>query len=389
MNQTTNDSTQNVQSDYLNDVTSSQSSSSPSAQQPKLPGSSRSQKIPVLDNLDIGNGTTTIHLSPQGLWSGAKGFDDAPISIDMEGNITIRHGGNITIKDSGNLTLGNGGNIHVGDGGSITVGSGDNSIVLQPPDGIFIGGDSPTNSPLQMVNGRITIRDKETEDIIEEIGSLDGDNRVGMRVADQNSLNRFFAGRDGSFYGYKLSKPDKDVFNSSDADLLLSSQISFIQFQFSTFRGVPNGATSETTGFLNFADDMGGVHNFAVVLDFFKPDDITFVYAELQTKFRDAIDIFGDYTQVADAKIYLNPDITKTPGTDVPSQFVDRFSNGITIRDTFAPGSDEIIRDILPAETIADINNGWNSVVVQNETQNGNVASYCTVNLVLVGYKTH
>jgi len=44
----------------------------------------------LFNSIEVGAGSKTMKMDERGMWMGASDFDDAPFSIDMEGNVRLR-----------------------------------------------------------------------------------------------------------------------------------------------------------------------------------------------------------------------------------------------------------------------------------------------------------
>lgn len=224
--------------------------------------------------------------------------------------------------------------------------------------------------------------------LIGEFGILDS-NRFGLRVLDETD-NRFFIGKDSDFYGYKMSRPATDVFDNNDEDLLLSSNTSYVQLQFSTFVGSPNATSSDFTGFILY-DNSSMVNdvNFALRLDFYKPSNIILTEVQLETTFYDGLTVYGGASRLVDIDEFLNP--TKTLVSSGSFNYY-RYSigTGKQILSLYDPTKDEDrVQTDFTSDQINAINDGWNSIVVQKNTSSSTIFGYALINIVLIGYKIH
>jgi hypothetical protein len=136
-------------------------------------------------------------------------------------------------------------------------------------------------------------------------------------------------------------------------------------------------------GFIMYDATGGQEINKVVRLDFFKPVDTTFKFVSLQTVFGNAIHPTTGETQVDDVTIYLNP--TKTKITAGTLDYY-RFSNGTTIRSSYSPTADgETITDTFTESQIKQIKDGWNYLVIQQNTSAAN-PGLAAMSLVVTGY---
>lgn len=158
----------------------------------------------------------------------------------------------------------------------------------------------------------------------------------------------------------------------------------FVNFVFSTSQESANeiNAANEI-GYITYDATGGQEINKVVRLDFYKPIDTVFKYVSLQTIFGNAIHPSTGETQVDDVTIYLNP--TKTKMTSGTFDYY-RFSSGTSIRSGYSPTADgETITDTFTETQIKQIKDGWNYLVIQQNTSAAN-PGMAAMDLVVTGY---
>lgn len=100
---------------------------------PAIPRPDQGRKFSKVTELQVGFGSRVFRMDRQGLWLGAEKFEDAPFSVDMEGNV-------VGVTFAGAVLTGvtiNGSEIN---GGTIT-----GSLFRTAEDGVRIEIDSPTD----------------------------------------------------------------------------------------------------------------------------------------------------------------------------------------------------------------------------------------------------
>lgn len=269
------------------------------------------------------------------------------------------------------------------------------------PAGKFFTTDKNNRMIIDQKQGVIRWVDENGEKL-GEFGIID-ENKLGFTVFDDNLKNKFFVGRDDNFYGYKLAKPNKDVFADERKDLLLSSEVSFIEIIAGSPSGSENGSlnSTDTVGWVSYIFDSNLGRNNVVRLDFFKPDDIVVVSAEIKVLHSSGVAYYsGSNVEsfLSNASLYLNPQVqivTHTPTAGAESQ-LKRYSNnvfdGLELFTEFDFTSDQEEKVVnLTTGQIGKLKNGWNTLVVQQEVSNANLDEYgfITINIILSGYKVH
>lgn len=138
-----------------------------------------------------------------------------------------------------------------------------------------------------------------------------------------------------------------------------------VSFQWSTQTEVPGEYDSIEGG------QLGLVHyptfaNRLRRIDFYIPANMRITTAELHYKFFDQLWV-GTTTRLNGLYTRLNP--TKAT-LDQSGSNTWQFSSGTVFRSNFAPTADEdTLTDVLTKDQIQAINYGWNTIVIQQETE--------------------
>lgn len=205
-----------------------------------------------------------------------------------------------------------------------------------------------------------------------------GPNGVIVSVDENGKLRAEYGKREDGTYGIA-------VYDSTGALMYDNTKIK-TQYIFSTQMESSNANWLAVVGFISYCSDAQAERNLAVRLDFTKPSNFTITSATLYYRFVDFIDYYGVH-RTTNVAFYLNP--TKTlvsPASDLDYY---RYSGGTTLASAISPNADEYKGSVvLSAAQIGAIASGMNYLIVQQNTSDGDIGGFCTVNLVLEGYLT-
>jgi hypothetical protein len=228
----------------------------------------------------------------------------------------------------------------------------------------------------------------DSGNLIGQFGLLQGQDRVGLRIIDENGDNRFFNGRDGDFYGFSMSKPNADVFDQADADSIINSNVIFLESYFGTYVGGINASNIFAPGLVAYDQSD---YNFIVRLPFYKSNDFVVTGAEIQVKIFDGSDLAADArSRLVDLDCILNPTTRTLEGITGGGDYV-IYSGGsklINDHDAVTDGDIQVV-EFTDAQ-VALIDNGWNEIVAQQNATHTSAAlayGYLTINLRLTGYR--
>lgn len=220
--------------------------------------------------------------------------------------------------------------------------------------GTLIDGSSITTGIIQSHDGRTFF-------------DLDG-SKIQMSDADEprwvanGSEPRFVISRDG--FNANSATPSQSLMYISGTTTVVRQEFVYtngFQMQISNF--------FLTAGFV--ARDSSGLTNFYTGVSFYKPSNWEILEAELELKFNDATYDNGapDYilTRNSNLSFRINPTKTTNGGGANPHYWT--FSGGTSIATGFTPSSDEQVQNYtLDGTQIGAFSNGWNRIIVQQDT---------------------
>lgn len=183
-----------------------------------------------------------------------------------------------------------------------------------------------------------------------------------------------------------LNRSDTDPAVVSASQILSSNvdAFTFVGFSYSTSQDSANAANAANEiGFIMYDTTVDAEVNKGVILDFYKPTNTKYTFVSLQATFGNALHPIDGETSVEDVTFYLNP--TKTKVTTGTFDYY-KFSAGTEIRSNYdATGEGDTTTDVFTNAQIALIEDGWNSIVVQQETDGGD-PGLVALNLAITGY---
>lgn len=281
--------------------------------------------IARLKTIAMGSGSRVFHANQDGMWLGAVKFADAPFHVDMEGNAKAT---SLEIAGASGNSI----------SGTITVGT---ALKIDGPNEQFV---------------------------------------VTVGAVKRAVMGKISAG----VYGFEVRDASNDIlFNHTKIKM---------QYIFSTFLESANeeGSGGEVVGVVNYADSAGTAHNKVVRLDFYKPSNFVLTGAVVQTICKDSLQGGGGaQKRFQNATIYLNPSKTLTTAGGGTGFKFWRFSGGNAIRSGLTPTSDgQKVTDTFTSGELSNIANGWNTLILQSNTNTTVNLGYAAMNLVLTGYLT-
>ena len=202
-------------------------------------------------------------------------------------------------------------------------------------------------------------------------------------MMDNDSKDRFLVGKDeNGEWVVKFSKPGIDVKTATNSQVLFSSSVIYFQTVISTSAASVNSDFFMTENYIIY--DTGVEINLAPIVSFYKEPDWSLTSVTLRTEWEAGILTPGlTTTNPVNVGVRLNPTRSAIQGA---THGYYTWSAGTVLDSGLNPSPDEVKSYVFSTSQLAQIGDGWNRIVVQQETDNGNNFGAVNLSLVLRGY---